>query len=66
VSLGVLGSAGRFEQLTGQRSTVRHVILSWQQGHAIRKLIAQLQPVPMLGIGTAGTITPGRTRPRCT
>jgi hypothetical protein len=58
VALGVLGSAERFQQLTGQRSTVRHVILSWQQGHAIPKLIAELQPVPMLGIGTGGTITP--------
>jgi hypothetical protein len=58
LALGVLGSAERFQQLTGQRSTVRHVILSWQQGHAIGKLIAELQPVPMLGIGTAGTITP--------
>ena len=34
-TLGVLGSADRFEQLTGQRSTVRHVILSWSQGAAI-------------------------------
>lgn len=58
LALGVLGSAERFQQLTGQRSTVRHVILSWQQGHAIGKLIGELQPVPMLGIGTGGTITP--------
>ena len=57
-TLGVLGSADRFEQLTGQRSTVRHVILSWSQGAAIPTLIAQLQPVPMLGISTGGTITP--------
>jgi hypothetical protein len=57
-TLGVLGSADRFQQLTGQRSTVRHVILSWSQGNAIPKLIAELQPVPMLGINTGGTITP--------
>jgi hypothetical protein len=37
---------------------VRHVILSWSQGGSIPKLIADLQPVPMLGISSAGTITP--------
>ena len=57
-ALGVLGSGDRFQQQTGQRSTVRHVILSWSQGGAIPQLIAQMQPVPMLGINTEGTITP--------
>ena len=57
-ALGVLGSGDRFQQQTGQRSTVRHVILSWSQGGAIPQLIAQMQPVPMLGINTGGTITP--------
>jgi hypothetical protein len=56
--LGVLGSADRFQQQTGQRSTVRHVIMSWSQGHAIGRILEGMRPVPMLGIGTGGTITP--------
>jgi hypothetical protein len=58
VSLGVLGSADRFQQQTGQRSTVRHVIMSWSQGSAVGRILEGSRPVPMLGIGTAGAITP--------
>ena len=32
VALGVLGDAARFAGQTGQRSAVRHVIISWNQG----------------------------------
>jgi hypothetical protein len=33
VSLGVLGNPGRFAAQTGQRSTVGHAILGWNQGN---------------------------------
>lgn len=58
MSLGVLGSAERFQQQTGQRSTIRHVIMSWRQGPAVGRILAGMRPVPMLGIGTGGAITP--------
>ena len=55
--LGVFGNAGRFEQLTGQRSTVKHVIIGWEQGLTwgtkLPRLLSQLRPVPMLGFGTS-------------
>lgn len=50
VQLGILGSASRFTQLTGQRSTVRHVFAGWHQGAALPRILAQLRPVPMLAI----------------
>ncbi len=54
--LGVLGDAGRFQQLTGQRSTVRHIILGWNQGLQWGKplggLLPMLGPVPMIAVGT--------------
>src|SRR5262249_49804640 len=31
--LGVLGAKSRFQALTGQRSTVGHVIIGWNQGY---------------------------------
>ena len=58
VALGVLGGAERFAALTGQRSTVRHVIMAWSQAGSIPTLLRQLGPVPMLGINTEGAITP--------
>jgi hypothetical protein len=55
--LGVKGNAERFASLTGQRSTVGHVIVGWGQGAAwgstFSQLFATLGPVPMLGIGTS-------------
>ena len=55
--LGVFGDAARFQQLTGQRSTVKHVILGWDQGNTWGKRLPQLlnglRPVPMLGFGTS-------------
>lgn len=54
--LGIYGDAGRFQQLTGQRSDVRHVILGWNQGlrwgKRLNRLLPGLGPVPMIGIGT--------------
>jgi hypothetical protein len=52
--LGILGDAGRFTQLTGQRSTVLHAFIGWHQPETISKLIAKLQPLPMLAIKTGG------------
>ena len=50
VQLGILGSADRFQQLTGQRSTVRHVFVGWHQGAALPRVLGGLQPVPMLAL----------------
>jgi hypothetical protein len=54
--LGIFGDPARFEQLTGQRSSVRHVILGWDQGlrwgKPLDQLIPTLTPVPMIGINT--------------
>jgi hypothetical protein len=54
--LGIFGDAARFQQLTGQRSSVRHIILGWNQGLQWGKplggLLPTLGPVPMVGIGT--------------
>jgi hypothetical protein len=50
VQLGILGSATRFTQLTGQRSTVRHVFAGWHQGAALPRILDQLRPIPMLAI----------------
>jgi hypothetical protein len=66
--LGVLGSKSRFQQLTGQRSSVGHIILGWNQGYRwgtpLSALIPRYGPMPMIGIGTSSwpsrreTITP--------
>ena len=57
VALGVLGDAARFTGQTGQRSTVRHVIISWNQGvewgTRLPALLARLRPTPLLGLGTS-------------
>jgi hypothetical protein len=51
--LGVLGSAERFQQLTGQRSAIRHVFAGWHQGSALPKVLENLRPIPMLAIKSA-------------
>ena len=55
--LGVLGAKSRFQTLTGQRSTVGHIIVGWNQGYRwgrpLAALIPQYGPMPMLGIGTS-------------
>ena len=55
IALGVLGDAARFQAQTGQRSTVRHTLISWNQGvewgSKLSVLLESLRPVPMLGIG---------------
>jgi hypothetical protein len=42
--LGVLGSKSRFQALTGQRSTVGHVILGWNQGYRWGTPLSALVP----------------------
>jgi hypothetical protein len=55
--LGVLGNAARFGSLTGQRSTVGHVIVGWSQGYTwgapLTRQFATHGPVPMLGFTTS-------------
>ena len=55
--LGVLGNASRFASQTGQRSTVRHVILGWNQGYTwggrFSRQFAEHGPVPMIGFTTS-------------
>ncbi len=58
VQLGVLGSPARFQQQTGQRSTVLHSFIGWHQPNTIPKLLAQLAPLPMIAIKTGGVVTP--------
>src|SRR3954454_11590832 len=56
VNLGILGNASRFDSLTGQRSSVQHVILGWNQGYTwgsrLSVLIPRLGPMPMIGLNT--------------
>jgi len=65
LQLGILGDAGRFTQLTGQRSSVRHVFASLYQANAFPRILQQLRPVPMLALKPGGTptldIAQGRT-----
>src|SRR5512133_957974 len=57
VSLGVLGNPGRLASQTGQRSTVGHVILGWNQGNTwgarLPVQFASHGPVPMVGFTTS-------------
>jgi len=55
--LGILGDAGRFRVLTGQRSTVRHVFASLAQSNALPRILEQLRPIPMLALKPGGTPT---------
>jgi hypothetical protein len=65
LQLGILGDAGRFTQLTGQRSSVRHVFASIYQAGAFPRILEQLRPVPMLALKSGGAspldIAQGRT-----
>jgi len=55
LQLGILGDAGRFTQLTGQRSSVRHVFASLYQANAFPRILEQLRPLPMLALKPGGT-----------
>ena len=57
VRLGILGDAGRFTQLTGQRSSIRHVFASLGQSNAFPRILEQLRPMPMLALKPGGTPT---------
>ena len=65
LQLGIVGDAGRFTQLTGQRSSVRHVFASLAQSNAFPRILEQLRPIPMLALKTGGTapldVAQGRT-----
>ncbi len=54
--LGIKGDPARFQQLTGQDSQIRHVIVAWGQGQSwgsrFADLFRQLAPIPMLGLST--------------
>lgn len=54
LQLGVDGNPSRFEALTGQRSTVRLIIVAWNQGGTaayFSRLFSTMLDEPMLGIG---------------
>jgi hypothetical protein len=55
VMLGVLGGRARFDQLTGQKSMVGHVIAIWGQG-PVSRILDSLGEIPMLGLRT-GSLT---------
>jgi hypothetical protein len=56
--LGILGDSGRFRQLTGQRSAVRHAFIGFEQPRTIPKLLGLLAPLPMLALKTGPNLTP--------
>ena len=53
--LGIVGDPGRFTQLTGQRSSIRHIFASLYQSTSFPRILEQLRPVPMLALKTGGT-----------
>jgi hypothetical protein len=57
VLLGVLGDAARFQAHTGQRSSVIHRIVGWEQGHTwgsrFDSLFTTMGDVPLLGLKTS-------------
>jgi len=53
--LGIVGDPGRFTQLTGQRSSIRHVFASLYQSNSFPRILEQLRPVPLLALKTGGT-----------
>jgi hypothetical protein len=57
VLLGVLGDPARFQVHTGQRSSVVHRIVGWEQGHTwgsrFAPLFASMGEVPLLGLKTS-------------
>lgn len=63
--LGIVGDPGRFTQLTGQRSSIRHVFASLYQSNSFPRILEQLRPVPMLALKPGTTppldIAQGRT-----
>ncbi len=54
--LGILGNAERFASLTGQQSTVGHVIIGWGQGAGwgspFANIFSTLGEIPMIGLNT--------------
>ena len=63
--LGIVGDPGRFTQLTGQRSSIRHVFASLYQSNSFPRILEQLRPVPMLALKTgAHPATRHRAGPR--
>jgi hypothetical protein len=62
--LGVLGNAGRFDGMTGQRTRVGHVVLGWDQGSSwgsrFSVLFSRLGELPMVALNT-GHGWPNRT-----
>jgi hypothetical protein len=56
VVLGVFGDPARFQQLTGQRSTTRGLIVGWAQGYTwgspFRDLFPTMGEAPMIGLDT--------------
>ena len=63
--LGILGDSTRFAQLTGQRSSIRHVFASLYQANAFPRILEQLRPVPLLALKPGATppldVAQGRT-----
>jgi hypothetical protein len=58
--LGIAGDPARFQGQTGQASAIKSAYIGWDQGRTyatrLPVLLRQLQPVPMLHIGTGGPL----------
>jgi hypothetical protein len=50
IQLGLFGDSGRFASLTGQKTEVSHVFANFHQGRALKRILAQTGPVPMVAL----------------
>jgi hypothetical protein len=65
--LGVLGDPGRFDQQTGQYSSVRLLFVGWGQSSSpeyFTQLLGSMRDVPMLGLSTGSEGAPETITPR--
>jgi len=50
IELGLFGNPSRFGSLTGQKTEVTHVFMSFRQGSVLGRILAQAGPVPMVAL----------------
>lgn len=68
LSLGIAGDPARFQDQTGQHSTVRSFFIGWDQGRSWGKpfprLLELMGPIPMFHVGTKGRTKQEAITPR--
>lgn len=50
IQLGLFGDPGRFASVTGQKTQVNHVFVSFRQGKRLGKIFADVGPIPMVAL----------------